>query len=236
MKSSVHATVAVVVADGTAARLLPLHLHHNCRLRPRHTIACWSGPRPLPLIGWCTSRSSPRTSTPLHGVAQGRSCVIHGWGSWPNQVRPVHGPFHQAISGRRRRRRRRQQVPHLGGHRPVGASSIRWTTRISIGPRGRPQGPLAPHTVTTPPTSPTTSLVAPGLPSALPSSEAGPSGSGTPSDLKSMCGIGCSVGSPTTPPHSAKAEPPGRGTRRTGLAGERAEEEGEWCRGTWMSG
>jgi hypothetical protein len=38
-----------------------------------------------------------------------------------------------------------------------------------------------------PPTSPTPSLTTPGPPLALPSSEAGPSGPGTPLDLRSLC-------------------------------------------------
>jgi hypothetical protein len=58
----------------------------------------------------------------------------------------------------------------------VEAPMIRRTTRISIGPRGRPQGLLTPRT-TTPPTSLTPSLVTPP-----------PSGSGTPSNLLSQCG------------------------------------------------
>jgi hypothetical protein len=92
---------------------------------------------------------------------RGCPCVVHGWGQdEPHQISVVTGLVH--------------------------ASLTRRTARISIGPRGRPQGPLAPRT-TTPPTSSTPSLVAP-LPSALPSIEAGPSGSGTLLDLKSSCG------------------------------------------------
>jgi hypothetical protein len=71
---------------------------------------------------------------------------------------------------------------------PVVAPVIRQTTQISIGPRGRPQGPLVQRIATTPPTSLTPSLATPPSPSALPSSEAGPSDPGMSSDLKSLCG------------------------------------------------
>jgi hypothetical protein len=47
---------------------------------------------------------------------------------------------------------------------------------------------------------------------------------------------GFCIGSPTLPPHLAKAEPSGRGTRRPGQASERAEEEGERWRRTRASG
>jgi hypothetical protein len=66
----------------------------------------------------------------------------------------------------------------------VQASLTSRTARISIGKRGRPQGPPASRT-TTPPTSSTPSLA---VPPSLPSIEADPSGSGTPSDLLSLCG------------------------------------------------
>jgi Flp pilus assembly protein TadB len=52
-KSLAHAAavIAVVMVGGaTAARWLLLCLHHRHRLQPCHTIECWSGPRPLPLI------------------------------------------------------------------------------------------------------------------------------------------------------------------------------------------
>jgi hypothetical protein len=72
---------------------------------------------------------------------------------------------------------------------PVGVPVIHQTTHISIGPRGRPQGPLAPQTETALPTSPTSlTLAAPPQPSSvLPSPEAGPSGSDTQSKLLSPC-------------------------------------------------
>jgi hypothetical protein len=66
---------------------------------------------------------------------------------------------------------------------PVGQPVMRQIARISIGLRGRPKGPLASRAVTTPPGSPTPTLVVPGPPPALPSSEAEPSGSELPSAL-----------------------------------------------------
>jgi hypothetical protein len=71
---------------------------------------------------------------------------------------------------------------------PIGALRICRTTRISISPWGRPQGPLVPCTATMPPTSLTPSLAMPPPPPVLPSPEAGPSGSGTPLDLLNPCG------------------------------------------------
>jgi hypothetical protein len=71
---------------------------------------------------------------------------------------------------------------------PIGAPTIHRTARIFVDPRGRPQGPPAPQTETTPLsllTSPT--LVAPS-PLVLPSPEVGPLGSGTPLELLIPCG------------------------------------------------
>jgi hypothetical protein len=104
---------------------------------------------------------------------------------------------------------------------PVGASVICQTACISISPWGRTQGPLAPWTTTMPPTSLTPSLITSGPPSALPSSEAGPSGSGTPPISRVYVATGCSIGSLTTLPHLTKAECPGCGTRWSGLVSER---------------
>jgi hypothetical protein len=116
---------------------------------------------------------------------------------------------------------------------PVGAPVIRWITHISINPRGRPQGPLAPQT--------TTNLGDPfphraGTAVALPSSEAGPSGSGTLPELKSPCGNRLLRRFAHLFAPSSKAEHPGHGTRRSGLASEWFEAEGEWREGTWTTG
>jgi hypothetical protein len=115
---------------------------------------------------------------------QGEPCAIHGW-DCPNQVASVHDPSSSSRQGEEE-----------GGEEdedsscrisvvtsPVGPPVIRRTVRISIDPRGRPQGPLASWVVTTPPGSPTPTLAAPGPPSTLPSSEVGPSGSGPPPTL-----------------------------------------------------
>jgi hypothetical protein len=61
----------------------------------------------------------------------------------------------------------------------------------------------------------------------LPSSEAGPSGFGSPPVLLSPCDNSLLRRFPTSLSHLAKAERPGRGTQRSGQAGERVEEEGE---------
>jgi hypothetical protein len=82
--------------------------------------------------------------------------------------------------GRRRQARQILMVTSL-----VQAPVTRRTARISIGPQGRPQGPLVPRT-TTPPTSPTPSLIVPPLP-ALSSTKVGLSGSGAPPNLLSLC-------------------------------------------------
>jgi hypothetical protein len=67
-------------------------------------------------------------------------------------------------------------------------------------------------------------ITVPGPPPALPSSEVGPLGSGTPPDLRSPCG------------NRLLRRFMGHETRRSGQAGERIEEEGERRRGTWTSG
>jgi hypothetical protein len=155
-----HATaVAVTVVVGaTAARSSPLH-HSNRRLRPRHTAVCWRDPRPISLTGQLIGRWSHRTPTSLHGVAGGGHApsmvgvaptVLH----WPK------GPRYRAVRGKRRRRR----APHHGDHWPRWGMAIQRTACISVGPQGRPQGPLAPRTDSTPSSSPTSSTLAAPLP------------------------------------------------------------------------
>jgi hypothetical protein len=88
------------------------------------------------------------------------------------------------------KRRRRRRVPHHGSHQPRwGAGDSPNGAHLHLS-TGRPQGPLAPRTETTPLTSPTSpTLAAPSPPPlTLPSPEAGPSGSGTPPELLSPCG------------------------------------------------
>jgi hypothetical protein len=95
------------------------------------------------------------------------------------------GPRHWVNRGRQREKKKMNPcITVVTGL--VQASLTRQTTRISIGPRGRPQAPQAPRT-TMPPTSPIPSIITP-PPLPLPSMEVGPSGFGTPQDLKSMCG------------------------------------------------
>jgi hypothetical protein len=85
------------------------------------------------------------------------------------------GPHHQAfrgVEGREEADERRIIVVTS----PVGAPVVHRMTRITIGPRGRPQGPLAPQTEPSPPpslTSPTLTAPPPPPPT-LPSAEASP--------------------------------------------------------------
>jgi hypothetical protein len=116
---------------------------------------------------------------------RGCPCVIHGWGPCPNRVAPAHGSSSSGQQGEAEGKE--EDEPHQISVVIVlvQASLTRQTARISIGPRGQPQGPLTLRT-TTLHTSPTPSLVML-PPSALPSTEADTSGSATPQDLKSLC-------------------------------------------------
>jgi hypothetical protein len=115
---------------------------------------------------------------------QGGSRAVHGW-DCPNRVAPVHDPSSSSHQGKEEGGEEDEddscQISVVTS--PVGPPVIHRTARISIGPRGRPQGPLALRAATTPPGSPTPTLATPGPPLVLPSSEAGPSGSGSPSAL-----------------------------------------------------
>jgi hypothetical protein len=114
---------------------------------------------------------------------RGRPCAVHGWGC-PNWVTPDQGPLPSSRQGEKaggEEEDDKSRITVVTG--PVGAPVICRTAHISIGPRGRPQGPLVPQTATTP----LTLATPPSPPPTLPSPEAGPSGSGTPSDLLSAC-------------------------------------------------
>jgi hypothetical protein len=117
----------------------------------------------------------------------------------------------------------------------VGASAIRRTMRISIGPRGRPQGSMAPWTTTTPPNSSTPSLAAP-IQLALPSSEADPLDSDTPLDLKSMCGNRLLRWFTHFTSPTGKGQASGSWDSTVGLSRLAVEEEGERRQGTRASG
>jgi hypothetical protein len=116
----------------------------------------------------------------------GGSCAVHGW-DCHNWIAPVHDPSSSSRQGEEEGEEEDDERHILVVTGPVGVSVIRQMACISISPRGRPQGSLAPWTTTMPLTSPTPSLIVSGLLSALSSSEAGPSGSATPPDLKSPC-------------------------------------------------
>jgi hypothetical protein len=177
-----------VVAGATVAWPLHQRLLCNCRLRPRYTTECWRGPlspspdRPTyqPM-----EPSDPHDSPWSHRVM---SCVVHGW-VCPNQVAPAQGASSSGIQGEEEGREEDEddsrQISMVAGH--VGPLVIHLTARISIGPRGRPQGLLAPWTATTLPSSSTPSLTVPRPPPVLPSSEDDPSGSGSPPVLLSPC-------------------------------------------------
>jgi hypothetical protein len=112
-------------------------------------------------------------------------CAVHGW-ACPNRVTPAQGPSSLGNQGEEGREEADEHhimvVTAL-----VGVPTIRRTPHITIGPRGRPQGPLAPRTKPSPPPSPTSpTLVVP--PPTLPSTEAVLSGFGPPPDLLSPCG------------------------------------------------
>jgi hypothetical protein len=73
----------------------------------------------------------------------------------------MHGPSSLSRQGEEGEEEEDNEARHITVVTGPGAPVIRQTTWISIGPRGRPQGPLAPWTATTPPTSSTPSLAAP---------------------------------------------------------------------------
>jgi hypothetical protein len=168
--------------------------HHRCDhrggRRHRHTVVAPASPPPppLPSVDATTTLLPMELSDPdTHPRARhGGSCAVHGW-DCPNWVAPVHDRSFviEPSGGGGEEEDNEHRISVVTGL--VGAPMIYWMTHISIGPRGQPQGPLKPRTITTPPTSPIPSLIAPGPPPTLPSSEANPSGSETSPDLKSPC-------------------------------------------------
>jgi hypothetical protein len=187
MKSLAHIAVAMEVGATVARRLL-LQIHHHHRLRPRHTRECWSGP-PSPSPDRAVNRSLLSDPDAHQRGRQGGSCALHGR-ECPNRVALVHDPSSSSRQGEEEGDGEDEDDEHQISVviSPIGAPAICRTVCIFIGLRGGPQGPLAPRTATTPPTSTTPSLIVPRLLPTLPSSEAGPSGSRTLPDLKSPCG------------------------------------------------
>jgi hypothetical protein len=176
-------------------------------------VATPTSPPPLPPSATPHCRVLERSTSPSpdHDThprgCQGGSCAIHGW-DYPSWVTLVHDPSSSSRQGEEEGGEEEEDECQISVvNDPVGAPVIRWTARISIGPRGRPQGPLAPRTTTTMPTSPTTSFAASGPLSALPSSEAGPSSSETPPDHKSPCSnwLLCRFTHHTTPSGTGRA-------------------------------
>jgi hypothetical protein len=142
---------------------------------------------------------------------------------------------HQAVRGEGREEEDECHISVVTG--PIGESVIHRTARISISPWGRPQGPLAPWTTTMPPILLIPFLTASGLPPAILSSEAGPSGSGTPSDLKNLCGNRLLRWFAHHAAPSGNGRVPGSWDSMPGLAGERMRKRGaasrnksEWIR------
>jgi hypothetical protein len=160
------------VAAPTSPPLLPPSVapHHRVLERPPSPSPDRPVNRPMVL-------SDPDTHPRCR---QGGTCAIHGW-DCSKRVTLLHDPSSSSCQGEEEGGEEdddERRISVVTG--PVGAPIIRRTACISIGPWGRPEGPLAPQTATTPPTSPTPSLTAPGPPPTLPSSEASPSGSETP--------------------------------------------------------
>jgi hypothetical protein len=114
----------------------------------------------------------------------GHLCAIPGWGSCPHPVAPTVRSLTQGHEGEEEGEEEPRQILVVPGllQRPL----THRMTRKNVGPRGRPQGLLAPRN-TTPPASPTPSLIVPPA-SEPPPSESGPLGSDTPPDLKDSCG------------------------------------------------
>jgi hypothetical protein len=72
----------------------------------------------------------------------GRPCAVHGWGC-PNRVTPDQGPSSSSHRGKEAGGEEEDDercITVVPG--PVGAPAIHRMAHISIGPRGRPQGPL----------------------------------------------------------------------------------------------
>jgi hypothetical protein len=131
----------------------------------------------------------PSDPMPLHGVA-GTDHVSSTVGVSPTELHRPKGPHHRAIRGRRREEKKKlTSTASQYSPAPLGAPVIRRTTRITIGPRGRPQGPLAPQTEPSPPSSPISLTLAtpPPPPLALPSLKVSLSSSGMLLDLLSPC-------------------------------------------------
>jgi hypothetical protein len=181
MRLPPHATAVVVaVVDGaTTARSSPL-LHHH-RPRPRHTASCWRSPRPLPPTGRLTSRWSPRTPTSLQGVIREAMCHPRLGLPQPGYIGPRALVIDPSGGGGGEEDIERRITVVTS---PVGAPMVHQMARISVGPWGRPQGPLVPRTET----MPSTLAAPPSSSSVLPSPDASPSGFGTPPDLLSPCG------------------------------------------------
>jgi hypothetical protein len=115
-----------------------------------------------------------------------RSCVIHGWGSCPNPVALAVESSSRGQDGEAKGEEEEEPrwTPTVTGL--VQGQLTRRTARKTVGPRDRPQGQITPRT-TTPSALLTPSLAAPPA-SAPPPNKADLLGSGTSSDLKSLCG------------------------------------------------
>jgi hypothetical protein len=131
---------------------------------------------------WLMEPSDPNASPWGRQVGP---CAIHGW-ACPNRVAPAQGPSSSGHQGEEEGREEADECRITVVTGPVGALVTRRMARITIGPRGRPQGPLAPRTEPSPPPSPTSSTLA-APPPALPSTEAGLLGSGTCSTSLQIC-------------------------------------------------
>jgi hypothetical protein len=203
----------------------------NHRLQPRHTSECWRGlcPRPLPLIDRLTGPWNPWTLTTLHGVV--------GWCHVPSTVglalTGLHWPkglHHRAFRGRRREERKMKTMIARSRWSPASLGHRRYA-RLLGSPSVQGADPMDRWHHRPPPRyQACRPLPSPRQDRRRCFLQARPA-------LCLVCAATrFSVGSPTLPPHPAKAEHPSCGTRRPSQAGERAEKEGERRRRTRASG
>jgi hypothetical protein len=108
IRSLAHATavVDIVMADATVTRSLPPH-HHQHLLRPRHSLTCWSGPRPLPSTGWRTDRWNPRTLMPLQGVIEATCAPSIVGDLAPTGLHRSLGLHHRVVRARQREEKKK---------------------------------------------------------------------------------------------------------------------------------
>jgi hypothetical protein len=169
------------VVGATVARLLHHHKHRWLRLL--QTLGSWSGLHPLPPIGQLTDRWSPRTVTPHHEVVKAARVPSMVGAHTLTQLHWRSGLHHGDMRGGGGRRRTTADLGHLRpiprAADPPDGEEDRWSMRST--PRTtRTKNHHAARLADTLPHTPLAPMPPP--------SEAGLSGSGMPSDVKSPCG------------------------------------------------